>query len=216
MDWSDEAKARLEEEEKRLRLKAANLQERHGAWSLMAKQELVVADDIRAALGEIGRRGLQYPDDLGISRDAAGLSARCAELRDRLVAQGKRAEAAEADRDEWRETAARRMLGRRAAEAELAEALASETALEAEVKRLRADLDLQNKEAERAFRGNQNRIGQLQDEVERLREALGRVLTEAGLQAHKHGCANKIARPAQWDARLPCAGCQAESALQGR
>lgn len=53
-------------------------------------------------------------------------------------------------------------------------------------------------------------------EVARLREAPGRVLTEAGLQAHKHGCANKIARPAQWDARLPCAGCQAESALQGR
>ena len=56
----------------------------------------------------------------------------------------------------------------------------------------------------------------LRHENERLREALGRVLTEAGLQAHKHGCANKIARPAQWDARLPCAGCQAESALQGR
>lgn len=55
MDWSDEAKARLEEEEKRLRLKAANLQERHGAWSLMAKQELVVADDIRAALEMIER-----------------------------------------------------------------------------------------------------------------------------------------------------------------
>lgn len=60
------------------------------------------------------------------------------------------------------------------------------------------------------------KIVSLQAEVERLREALGRVLTEAGLQAHKHGCANKIARPAQWDARLPCAGCQAESALQGR
>ena len=53
MDWTNEVKARLEEEEKRLRLKAANLQERHGAWSLMAKQELVVADDIRAALEEI-------------------------------------------------------------------------------------------------------------------------------------------------------------------
>ena len=54
-DWSDERKAMLEEEEKRLRLKAANLQERHGAWSLMAKQELVVADDIRSALDEIER-----------------------------------------------------------------------------------------------------------------------------------------------------------------
>lgn len=51
-DW-EEAKTRLEEEEKRLRLKAANLQERHGAWSPMAKQELVVADDIRAALERV-------------------------------------------------------------------------------------------------------------------------------------------------------------------
>lgn len=55
----------------------------------------VQTSDIRAALGEIRRRG-PHPDDLGIPRDAAGLSARCAELRDRLVAQGKRAEAAEA------------------------------------------------------------------------------------------------------------------------
>lgn len=55
MDWSDETEARLEEEEKRLRHKAANLQERHGTWSLMARQELAVADDIRAALEEIRR-----------------------------------------------------------------------------------------------------------------------------------------------------------------
>ena len=93
-EW-DDIEARLEREEARLRFKAANLRKRH-TWSLMAEQELTVADDIRSALEEIERRGLQYPDDLGVSRDAAGLSARCAELRDRLVAQGKRAEAAEA------------------------------------------------------------------------------------------------------------------------
>lgn len=92
-EW-DDIEARLEREEARLRFKAANLRKRH-TWSLMAEQELTVADDIRSALEEIERRGLQYPDDLGVSRDAAGLSARCAELRDRLVAQGKRAEAAE-------------------------------------------------------------------------------------------------------------------------
>lgn len=46
---------------------------------------------------EIERRGLRYPDDLGIAQDAVGLSARCAELRDRLLRQGERAEAAEAE-----------------------------------------------------------------------------------------------------------------------
>ena len=84
MDWSDEVKARLDED-----IFAAG-----DATGALAE---AYADDIRAALEEIERRGLQYPDDLGISRDAAGLSARCAELRDRLVAQGKRAEAAEAE-----------------------------------------------------------------------------------------------------------------------
>lgn len=83
---------------------------------------------------------------------------------------------------------------------------------EAEIERLKQDLAdiVENDE------GQRGEVARLSAEVERLREALGRVLTEAGLQAHKHGCANKIARPAQWDARLPCAGCQAESALQGR
>ena len=83
MDWTDEAKARLE---------ADISGEPFDGVYLLTRQRA----DIRAALEEIERRGLQYPDDLGISRDAAGLSARCAELRDRLVAQGKRAEAAEA------------------------------------------------------------------------------------------------------------------------
>ena len=64
-DWSDEAKARLEEEEKRLRLKAANLLERNGAWSLMARQELAVADDIRAMLGEIERLRAERVEHLG-------------------------------------------------------------------------------------------------------------------------------------------------------
>ena len=54
-DWSDEERARLVREEERLRYKAANLQAR--GKTVMAAQELVVADDIRAALAEIERRG---------------------------------------------------------------------------------------------------------------------------------------------------------------
>lgn len=38
----------------------------------------------------------EAPDDLGVIRDARALSARCGELRDRLVRHGQRAEAAEA------------------------------------------------------------------------------------------------------------------------
>lgn len=53
MDWSDEVRARLVREEERLRYKAANLQAR--GKTVMAAQELVVADDIRAALEEIRR-----------------------------------------------------------------------------------------------------------------------------------------------------------------
>ena len=52
-DWTDETRARLVREEERLRYKAANLQGR--GKTVMAAQELVVADDIRAALGEIER-----------------------------------------------------------------------------------------------------------------------------------------------------------------
>ena len=114
MDWSDEAKARLEEEEKRLRLKAANLQERHGAWSLMAKQELVVANDISAALEEIEQRGERLAQ---WEREEVTRAANC-------CGQEERAEAAEADRDEWRETAQSEMAGRRAAEAAHKEAAA--------------------------------------------------------------------------------------------
>lgn len=44
-------------------------------------------------------------------------------------------------------------------------------------------------------------------------EALRRVLTEAGMQAHKHGCPNRLVRPARWDEHRPCAGCEAEAAL---
>lgn len=51
-DW-DEVRARLVREEERLRYKAANLQAR--GKTVMAAQELVVADDIRAALEEIER-----------------------------------------------------------------------------------------------------------------------------------------------------------------
>ena len=87
MDWSDEAKARLEEEEKRLRLKAANLQERHGAWSLMAKQELVVANDISAALEEIEQRGERLAQ---WEREEVTRAANC-------CGQEERAEAAEAN-----------------------------------------------------------------------------------------------------------------------
>lgn len=47
----------------------------------------------------------------------------------------------------------------------------------------------------------------------RLKEALRRVLTEAGMQAHKHGCPNRLVRPARWDEHRPCAGCEAEAAL---
>lgn len=137
MDWSDEAKARLEEEEKRLRLKAANLQERHGAWSLMAKQELVVANDISAALEEIEQRGERLAQ---WEREEVTRAANC-------CGQEERAEAAEADRDEWRETAQSEMAGRRAAEAAHKEAAAQwqdearlRRAAEAEAKRLRLDL----------------------------------------------------------------------------
>lgn len=51
MDWTDEVRVRLVREEERLRYKAANLQAR--GKTVMAAQELVVADDIRSALGEI-------------------------------------------------------------------------------------------------------------------------------------------------------------------
>ena len=50
-------------------------------------------------------------------------------------------------------------------------------------------------------------------EIRRLRGVLGLVLTETGLQAHKHGCPERLRRPAQWDQTLPCAGCAAEAAL---
>lgn len=49
--------------------------------------------------------------------------------------------------------------------------------------------------------------------LERVVEATDRVLTEAGMQAHKHGCANRVMRPARWDEFQPCAGCAAEAAL---
>ena len=54
-DWTDEVRARMVREEERLRYKAANLQAR--GKTVMAAQELVVADDIRAALEEIERLG---------------------------------------------------------------------------------------------------------------------------------------------------------------
>ena len=53
MDWTDEVRARMVREEERLRYKAANLQAR--GKTVMAAQELAVADDIRAALAEIER-----------------------------------------------------------------------------------------------------------------------------------------------------------------
>lgn len=69
------------------------------------------------------------------------------DVLDRALAAEKRAEAAEADRDEWRETAQSEMAGRRAAEAAHKEAAAQwqdearlRRAAEAEAKRLRLDL----------------------------------------------------------------------------
>ena len=56
-------------------------------------------------------------------------------------------------------------------------------------------------------------IGTLHAKVQRLTGVLGLVLTETGLQAHKHGCPERLRRPAQWDQTLPCAGCAAEAAL---
>jgi hypothetical protein len=44
--------------------------------------------------------------------------------------------------------------------------------------------------------------------------ALVRVLVEAGMQAHKHGCENRLVRPAQWYEDKPCAGCEAEQVLR--
>lgn len=147
MDWSDEAKARLEEEEKRLRLKAANLQERHGAWSLMAKQELVVANDISAALEEIEQRGERLAQ---WEREEVTRAANC-------CGQEERAEAAEAAHREaaaqWQDESRLR----REAEAKLAEAanarvnwgaaLAEVDRLTAEVERLREAL----RECQRVF-----------------------------------------------------------------
>lgn len=49
--------------------------------------------------------------------------------------------------------------------------------------------------------------------LDEVREALEAVLTEAGMQAHKHGCPQRLKRPAKWDESKPCAGCKAESAL---
>jgi hypothetical protein len=50
----------------------------------------------------------------------------------------------------------------------------------------------------------------------RLRLVLASVLLEAGMQAHKHGCPNRLHRPAKWDDRRPCAGCRAEEVLPHR
>lgn len=52
-DWTDEVRARMVREEERLRYKAANLQAR--GKTVMAAQELAVADDICAALAEVER-----------------------------------------------------------------------------------------------------------------------------------------------------------------
>lgn len=172
-DWTDEVKARLEVDADEMvkEFRSAG-SKRQGA-------------DIRAALGEIERRG-PHPDDLGIPRDAAGLSARCAELRDRLVTQGKRAEAAEAKLALW----------------ESLPASMREYGIET------GDLPV-NVGAAIA-----QAIGTLRAKVQRLTGVLGLVLIETGLQAHKHGCPERKRRPAQWDQTLPCAGCAAEAALR--
>ena len=80
----------------------------------------------------------------GKGRDMA---AEYAAVREILKPYAERAEAAEADRDEWRETAQSEMAGRRAAEAAHKEAAAQwqdearlRRAAEAEAKRLRLDL----------------------------------------------------------------------------
>ena len=100
-------------------------------------------------------------------------------------------------------------------------------ALREENARLRAEVDKRNREWREAI----DRAGVLMQERDvaraevarlegasvhdpgRLKEALRRVLTEAGMQAHKHGCPNRLVRPARWDEHRPCAGCEAEAAL---
>lgn len=83
-------------------------------------------------------------------------------------------------------------MGRKDAEAKLAEAE-------------------RNAEAERSAKWA--RLDKAEAEVQRLRAVLERVLTEAGIQTHKHGCPNRLIHKAQWDEHKPCAGCEAEYAL---
>ena len=140
-DWTDETRERLEKEEKRLRLKAANLKERHGEWSLMAAQELVVADDIRAALEEIERRG------------------RGLDMYEREVQSYKaRAEYAEAEVAEWK------------AKAHI-EAKGNRCAYEAEAERLRVALEAYDKLSlviESAVRERRDRDGREEGNYELL------------------------------------------------
>lgn len=63
------------------------------------------------------------------------------------------------------------------------------------------------------LQGNVEEMDRLKQRIGTLEAALNRVLTEAGLQAHKHGCLNRLARPARWDEFAPCAGCQGVAAL---
>ena len=105
-DWTDEVRARMVREEERLRYKAANLQAR--GKTVMAAQELVVADDIRAALGEIGR---QRSEIAALARQVTEAMARSERdhIRDedRLAEWKKRAEAAEVEVERLRESASR-------------------------------------------------------------------------------------------------------------
>lgn len=115
-DWGAE-RARLEKEEERLRLKAANLKQRHGEWSLMAKQELETAADIRAALERV--------EEERQHKEAYFKAGREAEIE--VMALRQRVEELERERDGsvgWR-TAKEQQKRAEAAEAKLAEAIAA-------------------------------------------------------------------------------------------
>ena len=217
-DWTDEARARLE----------ADIRgEPFDGVYLLTRQRA----DIRAALGEIRRltEKLQEWSDweamlhAQLERVVGGSGRGCDSLvetlrlrlqdREREIDRKERGYAAiikmERDaRDQFRERA-------EAAEAKLAEAqrkLALWESLPASMREYgieTGDLPV-NVGAAIA-----QAIGTLRAKVQRLRGVLGLVLIETGLQAHKHGCPERLRRPAQWDQTLPCAGCAAEAALRG-
>ena len=110
-DWTDEVRARMVREEERLRYKAANLQAR--GKTVMAAQELAVADDIRAALAEVERL---REDSLS---SAPPYYRHWEEAVKRAEAAEKRVEELERDYAEVQDISVSESVGRRAAEAEV-------------------------------------------------------------------------------------------------